>query len=209
MSKENQTNKLRDEIYARVKFNHEIGNKAMLAYPGLALAFSLSFLKSFIPEGMAWYTWLLIFSWVFFGLSVLIGLWGSFTAVEKGQEIDDALSKEDEKEAKRIRDSVNRKIYYSNKIAFWLFVCGIILVTLFPCFSLIFYGKPNSTTSNLEKRSEHFLKTEPFRKLENFQSTEPAYTKQKNLIKTKEKTIRAIPYPDIPIKPEPSPIETR
>lgn len=127
---------LKGELLKRQLSNSDNFDKAVLAYSSAGLAFSLGFLKDFVPLANASYTYLLFTSWVLFVLAVVVTI-VSFLVSQQGISKQLRLSERYyiERDEAALQES-NTWAYSTEKLSL---VAGISFVGALVCTTLFVY----------------------------------------------------------------------
>ncbi len=158
--------------------NERTLGKQILLISGGAFTISLTILKDIYPTPLQWSRWLLILSWIFFGLAAFIQLFSmhfSSLAVEIQQKNLEDYYKKNEESAREKPNKYNIWVRRFNAFIHWIIVLGFICVIIF------------ASANFIQEKEEPMKKKEPV-KIE------------KNTQKAGEK--KGVTMPKIPVKQE-------
>lgn len=155
MDAEEERQKLFDELKAELNkrelSNAENFDKSVLTYSSAGLAFSLAFLKDFLPITKAVWGWLLYCSWYLFTLSIIVTIISYITSqLGIKRQLDKArryyLEKEERAiEEKNVFEPLTEWLNYSSGL---IFVLAVIFTTIFVSINL-----ERATTMTGQKKS--------------------------------------------------------
>ena len=143
MDAEEERQRLSDQLNAELNkrelSNAENFDKAILTYSSAGLAFSLAFLKDFLPITKASWGWLLYCSWILFTLSIIVTIISYITSqlgIKKERDKGERYYRDKIEEAlkeKNIFVPLTERLNYGSGI---IFVLAVVFTTLFVSINL-------------------------------------------------------------------------
>jgi len=115
-------------------------DKQMLTLSAAALAFSLTFIEKAISLDTAEYVWLLLGSWVAFGISIVSTLWSFRASVAICKDclsLVDVCYEKSGRVPDKYASKHSKRVDIYNMGAFWSFVIGLVFLVLFSIINIV------------------------------------------------------------------------